>query len=156
MGYTDSDWANCLDMRRSIGGYCYSLGSGLISWNAKKQKTVAASSCEAEYVAASESTKEAIWIRSLLEGINFKQVEPTTINCDNNSAINLSEDPSLHSRVKHIDIRYHFIRERVQSNEINVSYINTNDNIADVFTKALPAPTFQRLRGFMGLKPIAT
>jgi len=153
-GYTDSDWANCLDTHRSIGGYCYSLGSGLISWNAKKQKTVAASSCEAEYVAASESTKEAIWIRSLLDGIGFKQIEPTTINCDNNSAINLSEDPSLHSRVKHIDIKYHFIRERVQSNEINVSYINTKDNIADAFTKALAAPTFERLRGFMGLKRV--
>ena len=142
MGYSDLNWANCLDMHRSISGYCYSLGSGLISWNAKKQKTMATSSCKAEYVAALELTKEAIWIHSLLEGINFKQVEPTTINCDNNSAINLSEDSSLHSCIKHINIRYHFIQEWVQSNKKNVSYINTNDNIADVFTKALPAPAF--------------
>ena len=108
LGYTNSDWANCLDMHRSVGGYCYSLGSGLILWNAKKQKTVVACSCEAEYIAASESTKEAIWIHSLNE-IDFKQNEPMTINCDNNLAINLSEDPSLHSWVKHIDIKYHFI-----------------------------------------------
>ena len=100
------------------------------------------------------SQQEAIWIRSLLDGIGFKQIEPTTINCDNNSAINLSEDPSLHPHVKHIDIKYHFIRERVQLNEINVSYINTKDNIADAFTKALAAPTFERLRGFMGLKQV--
>ena len=83
-GYTDSDWANCLDTWRSIGSYCNSLGSGLVSWNTKKQKTVAASSCEAEYVAAFKSAKEIVWLHSLLLRINFPQSEATTINCDNN------------------------------------------------------------------------
>jgi hypothetical protein len=152
LGFTDSDWANCLDTRRSIGGYAFTLGSGIISWNCRKQKTVASSSCEAEYTAAYESCKEAIWLRSLLSSIGFSPSGPTTILCDNNAAINLSEDPSLHQRVKHIDIKYHFLRERVHSKEIKLSYINTNDNIADVFTKALDRIKFTKLRGFLGIR----
>jgi transposase InsO family protein len=152
LGFTDSDWANCLDTRRSIGGYAFTLGSGIISWNCRKQKTVASSSCEAEYTAAYESCKEAIWLRSLLLNIGFPPSGPTTILCDNNAAISLSEDPSLHQRVKHIDIKYHALRERVHSKEIQLSYINTNDNIADLFTKALDRIKFTRLRGFLGIR----
>lgn len=152
IGFTDSDWANCLDTRRSVGGYAFSLGSGVISWSCRKQKTVASSSCEAEYTAAYESCKEAIWLRALLTGIDFAPPEPTTILCDNNAAINLSEDPSLHQRVKHVDIKFHFLRERVQSREIKMSYINTHDNLADMFTKALDRIKFTRLRGFLGLR----
>jgi hypothetical protein len=151
LGFTDSDWANCLDTRRSVGGHAYTLGSGVVSWQARKQKTVAASSCEAEYTAAFEASKEGIWLRTLLNSINYTTTGPTTICCDNNAAINLSEDPSLHDRVKHIDIKHHFLRERVQSNEISLSYINTNDNIADIFTKALDTKKFNRFRKFLGL-----
>jgi hypothetical protein len=151
MGFTDSDWANCLDTRRSVGGYGFTLGSGLISWNARKQKTVATSSCEAEYTAAFEASKEVIWLRALLKGINFTAPSATIILCDNNAAINLSEDPSLHQRVKHIDIKYHFLRERVNSNEISMAYINTNNNLADIFTKALEHRRFARLRGLLGV-----
>ena len=152
LGLTDSDWANCLDTRRSVGGYGFSLGSGLISWTAQKQKTVATLSCEAEYTATFETAKESIWLRSLLAGIGFPQDSPTTILCDNNAAINLSEDPSLHQRVKHIDIKYHFLREHVNMGEITLKYINTNDNIADIFTKAIEHQCFSRLRNFLGLK----
>ena len=150
-GFTDSDWANCLDTRRSVGGYGFTLGSGLISWSARKQKTVATSSCEAEYTAAFEASKEAIWLRALLTTIDFTPPSSTVILCDNNAAINLSEDPSLHQRVKHIDIKYHFLRERVQSNEISLAYINTNDNLADIFTKALEHRRFARLRNLLGI-----
>lgn len=152
LGFTDSDWANCLDTRRSVGGHAYTLGSGIISWQARKQKTVAASSCEAEYGAAFEASKEAIWLRTLLNAIGHGPNEPTTILCDNNAAINLSEDPLLHDRVKHIDIKHHFLRERVQSQEIHLSYINTHDNIADIFTKALDTKKFTRFRNFLGIK----
>ena len=152
LGFTDSDWANCLDTRRSVGGHAYTLGSGVISWQVRKQKTVAASSCEAEYVAAFEACKEAIWLRTLLSAVGHSSKTPTTILCDNNAAINLSEDPLLHDRVKHIDIKHHFLRERVQSNEITLSYINTYDNIADIFTKALDTRKFTRFRGFLGIK----
>jgi hypothetical protein len=89
----------------------FTLGSGAVSWAAKKQKTVAASSCEAEYIAAFEATKEAIWLRALLTGIDLPPTNSTTIKCDNNASINLSEDLMLHTRVKHIDINYHFLRE---------------------------------------------
>lgn len=151
IGFTDSDWANCLDTRRSVGGYAWSLGSGLISWCTRKQRTVAASSCEAEYMAAFEAAQEGIWLRMVLTALGHSTGEATTILCDNNSAINLSEDPLLHSRVKHVDIKYHFLRERVASNEITLRYINTKDNVADIFTKALPSPQFSRLRDIMGL-----
>lgn len=152
IGFTNSDWANCLDTRRSIGGHAYSLGSGVISWQARKQKTVAASSCKAEYVAAFEASKEAIWLRTLLDGIGYSPTTPTTILCDNNAAISLSEDPLLHDRVKHINIKYHFMREHVQSGELALSYINTQDNIANIFTKALEPKKFSRFRGFLGIK----
>ena len=152
LGFTDSDWAKCLDTRRSVGGHAYTLGSGVISWQAQKQKTVAASSCEAEYGAAFEASKEAIWLRTLLNAIGHKSENPTTILCDNNAAINLSEDPMLHDRVKHIDIKHHFLWERIQSQDITLSYINTHDNIADIFTKALDTRKFTCFRNFLGIK----
>jgi hypothetical protein len=151
VGFTDSDWANCLDTRRSVGGYSFTLGSGVVSWTTRKQKTVASSSCEAEYTAAYECGKEAIWLRMLLSGIGFAPSGPTSILCDNNAAINLSEDPSLHQRVKHVDIKYHFLRERVHSGELKLSYVNTHHNLADIFTKALDTTKFEKLRGFLGL-----
>jgi hypothetical protein len=151
VGFTDSDWANCLDTRRSVGGYSFTLGSGVISWNTRKQKTVASSSCEAEYTAAFECSKEAIWLRMLLSGIGFTPAASTPVLCDNNAAINLSEDPSLHQRVKHVDIKFHFLRERVNSGELKLSYINTHDNLADIFTKALDTTKFEKLRRFLGL-----
>ena len=152
VGLTNLDWANCLDTRRSVGGYGFTLGSGLISWNACKQKMVATSSCEAEYTAAFEAAKESIWLRSLLTSIGFHQNSPSTILCDNNTTINLSEDLSLHQRVKHINIKYHFLRERVNMGEITLKYINTNDNLADIFTKAIEHQCFSRLCNLLGLK----
>jgi len=153
LGFTDSDWANCLDMRQSVGGHAYTLGSGVISWQARKQKTIAASSCKAEYVAAFEACKEAIWLRTLLNAIGHQPLKnPTTILCDNNAAINLSEDPLLHDCVKHIDIKHHFLCEHVQSQEITLSYINTYNNIANIFTKVLDTRKFTRFRGFLGIK----
>jgi len=95
LGFTDSDWANCLDSRQSVRGHTYTLGSGIVSWQAQKQKTVAASSCEAEYIAAFEACKEAIWLCTLLGAIGHQPQKPTNIHCDNNAAINLSEDPSF-------------------------------------------------------------
>jgi len=151
VGFTDSDWANCLDTRRSVGGYAFTLGSGVISWTTRKQKTVASSSCEAEYTAAFECGKEAVWLRTLLSSIDFAPAASTPILCDNNAAINLSEDPSLHQRVKHIDIKFHFLRERVHSGDLKLSYVNTHDNIADIFTKALDTTKFEKLRLFLGL-----
>ncbi|KAG5729851.1 Copia protein [Termitomyces sp. T112] len=142
-GFTDADWASCLDTRRSTGGYMWSLGTGAVSWAVHKQKTVATSSCEAKYMAAYESAQECIWLRMLLKGIGWDFTSMvTTLFCDNKSAIILSEDPTAHARVKHFDIKYHFIHERVQMGEMLIKYVNTKDNVADMFTKALPRPLF--------------
>ncbi|KNZ78093.1 Copia protein [Termitomyces sp. J132] len=103
------------------GGYARSFGSRLVSWVAQKQKTVAASSCKAKYMAAFESTQECVWFKVLLKGIRHDITNrPTTILCNNNAAIKLSEDPTLHSHIKHINIKYHFLRECTQSNEISI------------------------------------
>jgi len=141
VGYTDSDWAwNCLDTRRSMGGFSFSLGAGLILWNAKKQKTVVSSSCKAKYTATFEAPKKVIWLQKLLTELQFLHpTTPTTILCDNNAAICLSSDPAMHFQIKHVDIKYHFLRELVQKKELKMSYINTKDNIgvANSFTKAM-------------------
>jgi hypothetical protein len=123
----------------------------VVSWQARKQKTVAAFSREAEYTVAFEASKEGIWLRTLLNSINYTATGPTTICCDNNAAINLSEDPALHDHVKHINTKHHFLCKCVQSNKISLSYINTNDNITDIFTKALETKKFNHFQKFLGL-----
>ena len=145
LGYSDSDFTNCPDTRRSVGGYSFSLGSGVISWSAKKQKTVTTSSCEAEYVAAYGAAKENAWLCTLLKEIDIISSEPTTIFCDNNATICLSQDPLHHERVKHIDIKYHYLREQAENKILKLQYINMNDNLADIFTKALEGSKFTRL-----------
>ncbi|KAJ3477245.1 hypothetical protein NLJ89_g12428 [Agrocybe chaxingu] len=102
-------------------------------------------------MAAFDASKEAVFLRNLLSEVNFTPTQPTTILCDNNAAVIVSEDPLHHNRTKHFDIRYHYLRERVQANDISLAYINTKDNLADIFTKALPAQQFTRLWSFLGL-----
>lgn len=144
--FTNADWASCPDTRRSTGGYSWSLRTGTVSWSVQKQKTVATSSCEAEYMAAYESTQECIWLQMLLKGIGLDFTSTaTTLFCNNKSAITLSEDPTAHARVKHFNVKYHFIRECAQMGEIIIKYVNMKDNVANLFTKALPRPLFLRL-----------
>jgi hypothetical protein len=151
MGYTDSNFANCVDTRKSVSGYCFSLGSRLVSWAARKQKTVSTSSCESEYVAASDASKEAVWLRALLLGLCHPQCNVTPLRCDNNGSIVLTGDPSFHSCVKHIDVKYHYIRELVENKAIDVRYVNTKLNVADGFTKPLAPKPFQQMQSRMGL-----
>ena len=138
IGWTDSDWAGDIDSRRSTTGYCFTLGSGAISWSSKKQPTVALSSTEAEYRAACSGTCEAVWLRRLLEDFGFPQGQKTTLRCDNQSCLAIARNPVFHARTKHIEVQYHFVREKLLDGTILLEYCKTEDNLADLFTKALP------------------
>jgi hypothetical protein len=138
VGYTDSDWAGCVADRKSTSGCCFSLGSGLVSWFSRKQKSVALSSSKAEYMAASQGSCEAIWLCKMLVGLFGQEMPPTVIHCDNQSCIKLSENPVFHDQSKHIEIRYHFIHDWVQRGAVQLQYVSTDDQVADILTKALP------------------
>jgi hypothetical protein len=150
-GFCDSDWAS-QKHRHSISGYSFHFGMGAITWSSKKQNVVALSSTEAEYVAQTHAAKEAIWLRSFISEIQGKTKGPLTISCDNQGAIALAKDNKFHGRTKHIDLRYHFIREAVEDGKINVKYVPTDDNVSDIFTKPLPRPKFQRFVELLGLR----
>ncbi|KAK4387628.1 Retrovirus-related Pol polyprotein from transposon TNT 1-94 [Sesamum angolense] len=147
----NSDWAGSVDDMKSTSGYTFSLGSGIFSWASKKQATVAQSSAEAEYIAAAATSNQAIWLRRILEDIGDKQEEPTTIYCDNKSAIAITKNPVQHSRTKHINIKYHSLREATTRGEIELKYCSTEEQLADIFTKALPQNKFEELRMKIGV-----
>ena len=153
-GYSDADWAGDVDTRRSTTGYVFQFGNGTISWSSRKQPTVAKSSTEAEYVALSSATQEAIWLRRLMKDFGKQIDSPTTIYEDNQGAIELAKNAKYHSRTKHIDICHHFVRERVVSNEIRVIYCRTEDMVADIMTKGLPKPTFEKLRDLLSVHDV--
>jgi hypothetical protein len=113
-GYTDSDWARSVSDRKSTSRCCFSLRSAMISWQSRKQSSIALSTAEAEYIVACFASCEAIWLRKLLTGLFDLEMEATTILCDNQSCIKMTENPVFHDRSKHIEIRYHYIRDMVQ------------------------------------------
>jgi hypothetical protein len=149
-GYCDADWASNKH-RHSISGYSFHFGCGAISWSSKKQYIIALSSTEAEYIAQTHAAKEALWLRSFINEVRGTGESPITINCDNQGAIALAKDNKFHSRTKHIDLRYHFIREAVQDKKITVNYIPM-ENVSDVLTKSLAKPKFQRFVEMLGLR----
>jgi hypothetical protein len=106
-GFTDSDWMGSVVDRKSTSGYCFSLGSAMISWSSRKQSPIAQSTAEAEYTAASAASREAVWLRKPLSDLFRTELEPTVIHCDNQSCIKLTENPVFHDRSKHIEMRYH-------------------------------------------------
>ncbi len=132
-------------------GYVFFVGVGAVSWNCKRQPTIAFSTTEAEYMATSQCTKEAIWLRKLMADVGLVQDGATTIMCDNQGCIALAKNPTHHSRTKHIDIQHHFIQEKLESGEIGLKYCPTQDMVADVLTKALAKERHQNLTRSMGL-----
>jgi hypothetical protein len=136
VGYSDADYAGSIDDRKSTSGYVFKLNNCIITWNSAKQKTVSLSSTEAEYIALTTAIKEALWLNQLLKELNRGLTE-IKMMCDNKSTICLSKNPEFHSRSKHIDIKYHFIKEKISDKTINIEYISTDDMIADIFTKAV-------------------
>jgi transposase InsO family protein len=151
--FSDSDWAGCYDTRVSTSGFCFMLGSSCISWLSKKQPTVATSSCEAEYRAAFTATVECVWLRRLMADLGVGQSSATTIFTDSQSALAVARNPVFHARTKHIEVHYHYVRERFSAGEISLAYVPTQENIADLFTKALPREKFEAFRKALGLLP---
>ena len=145
-GFCDADYGGDIDTRRSRSGYFFKLGASLIAWSSQGQKCTAQSTTEAEYIAACMATKEAIWLRRLLSSIGFTQTAPTPLFRDNQSAIRLVKNHEYHKRTKHIDIQYHFIREKFEQGEIDISYIPTTQQLADIMTKALSRDKFEMFR----------
>nr|KYP35737.1 Retrovirus-related Pol polyprotein from transposon TNT 1-94 [Cajanus cajan] len=155
IGYTDSDWAGSIDDMKSTLGYAFSLGSGFFSWVSKKQATIAQSTVEAEYIAAAETTSQAIWLRRILEEMSEQQDGLTVICCDNRSTITMEKNPVHHQRTKHIAIKYHFIREAAKTTkQIQLEYCSTEDQVANIFTKALPRAKFEQLQTMLGVTKI--
>ena len=147
VGFVDSDWAGCHDTRRSTTGWVFTLGGCVIAWASRRQKSVALSTCEAEYIAAAEAAKEAIWLLSLLKELNVPGIPQDAIklHIDNNAAMKLTKNPEFHARTKHIELRHHFLREQVLEGNIEMIRVDTKDNLADIFTKALPRATHERM-----------
>ena len=149
--YCDADYAMDLDDRKSRSGFVLFVNNGPVFWASRKQASCASSTTEAEYLAASSTTKEIIWHRRLLSSLGHHPVSPTPLFTDNQSALRLIKNPEFHRRTKHIDVQYHVIREAFLADILLPSFVSTHDQLANIFTKALPKDTFQRLRHQLGM-----
>ena len=150
-GYCDSDWAGSVDDMKSTSGYVFSLGSGVFSWNSKKQEVVAQSSAEAEYIVAAGAANQAIWLRRVLDDLEMGPREATVIKVDNKSAISMAQNPVLHGKSKHIKVKFHALRQAEQSKEIKLEHCRSEVQIADIMTKALQKSKFEDLRAQLGV-----
>jgi len=152
-GYTDADWAGSVTDRKSTSRCCFNLGSTVISWLNRKQSSVALSTAEAEYMAACLASGEAVWLHKMISGLFDQVVDVTCIWCDNQSRIKMTENPVFHDRTKHIEIKYHYIRDMVEKGAIKLQYIATDEQTADVFTKPLSRVKLEHFRDKLGVVP---
>ena len=150
--YSDSDFAGNVDDRRSTSGNLFMLYGGPVAWCSKRQKCISLSTTEAEYVAASTAAKELVWLRHLLEDIGCKQLGPTELRCDNQSAVQLVRNPQFHQRTKHIDVKYHHIRDLQERKQLEVVHVSTDVQLADILTKGLEARRFKFLCNEIGVQ----
>ena len=154
MGYTDSNFQTDRDSRKSTSGSVFILNGGAVVWRSIKQSCIADSTMEAEYVAACEAAKEAVWLRKFLRDLEVvpDTDRPLTLYCDNSGAVANSKEPRSHKRSKHIERKYHLIREIVHRGDVEVTKISTHDNLADPFTKALRIKVFEGHLEGLGIK----
>ncbi|XP_043714507.1 uncharacterized mitochondrial protein AtMg00810-like [Telopea speciosissima] len=150
-GFSDSDWAGCPLTRRSTTGFCTFLGANCISWSAKKQSTVSRSSTEAEYRAMASTIAELTWLTFLLWDLGIPQYSPITLFCDNISALHMMVNPVFHARSKHIELDYHFVREKVALGHLVTWFVPSRLQVADLFTKPLARWEFHALCLKLGL-----
>ena len=150
--YIDYDWGGSIVDQKSTSRYCFSLGSAMISWSSRKQGSVSQRTIEAEYIDASTTCREAIWLRKLLGGLLGVNIEPTVIRCDNQSYIKIFENPVFPDKSKHIEMKYHFIRNMVQKGMVKLQYVSTKEQIADVMTKPLSVMKFRNFQDNLGME----
>jgi len=151
IGYSDSDWCGDLTDRRSTSGYVFKFNDAVISWCTKKQPVTALSSCEAEYIAGTFATCQALWLDSVMKELKCEVMKPLTLKIDNKSTISLAKNPISHGRSKHIETKFHFIREQVTNGMIELHYCPTKLQLADGFTKAVKLDRFEFLRKELGV-----
>jgi hypothetical protein len=151
IAYTDADWVGHIDDRQSTSGAAFYLGDFLVSCLRNKQSYVSLSIAKVEYIAASTCCTQVIWMKQTLENIQVEYDEPIPIYCDNTSAISISKNPLMHSKTKHIPIKYHFLREQAAEKNIRVEYVSTKEQVANIFTKPLPREAFEYLRQRLGV-----
>ncbi|GKE96553.1 transposable element [Tanacetum coccineum] len=149
--FSDSDWGGIHDGGRSTTAYVLYLGSNIISWRSARQKSVLRSSTEAEYKAVANATAELLWVQNLLRELGIRMTEPPNLYCDNTGATYLCANPVYHSRMKHVALDYHFVRERVSEGSLRVLHISSKDQIADVLTKPLARRMFLHFRSKIGV-----
>ncbi|CAL1678820.1 unnamed protein product [Lasius platythorax] len=153
IGYSDADWANDPNDRKSITGSVFTKCGDAITWFSKKQRNVALSTVEAEYIALSFTCQEAIWLRELVKEIaRTDKGENICIKCDSTDAIASAKNYVTSQRTKHIDVRHHFVREKIEEKVINVNYLSTSEMLADILTKALPHTKHKFLSEQLGLR----
>ena len=150
--YSDADHGGNSDNGKSTGGYMVKLGTGAVSWSSKLQSMVALSTTEAEYIAAVEAAKEIIWMRQFMGELGYPVPTACTLLMDNQSAISVSKNPEHHGRMKHLDLRWFWLRDTVDSGIIKPSFIPTEDMAADILTKPLMRPYVEKCRSLMGLE----
>ena len=150
-GFSDSDHAGDVDDRKSTTGMVFLLDKNPIAWMSQKQRVAAQSSCEAEYVAATIVASHGVWLERLLAEMVEREPEKVMLFVDNKAAISLCNNPVHHERSKHIDIRYHFIRECVEEGKVKVKHVASNDQLADLLTKPLGRVKFEELRRRVGV-----
>ena len=155
LAFTNSDYAGDMEDRKSTFGYVFLMSSSVVSWCSKKQPIVTLSTTKAEFVAATICACQGVWMKRILKELGYSDGGCTTVMCDNSSTIKLSKNPVMHGRSKHIDVRFHFLRNLTKEGTIELVHCGSQDQVADIMTKPLKLEDFQKLRKLLGVCEIS-